>query len=290
MKTDLATQPLTPSTALNTLLNTPNPTDAALVTPTSPALARSTAAALSLAQPSRKPRNGKIARLPKPVRDVVNRMLFHHIPQEQIVAALHELGIKVTQSNLSNWKTHGGYDEWRLAQEHAIQLRLHQDNLLDLLRRYDASELPEVGLQVAATQISQFFLTPEARQLLASNPSEYERRVAMLTRISHQVKALQKSRDDAAKALGPDHDPDRIRSETCDSLERLTDSFTAEIGDSPKDPDIPHRNRLPNANDLFNFTDRANDQDETRSDRFIEFMKALHQKSTPANEKPPSTI
>src|SRR5207253_4376699 len=56
-------------------------------------------------------RNGKIARLPKLERDMVNRMLHNHVPYPRIVAALDELEIKVTERNISNWKTRGGYQE-----------------------------------------------------------------------------------------------------------------------------------------------------------------------------------
>jgi hypothetical protein len=244
--------------SLEALLNRPNPADTALAprsdAPSAPvpdAPSMSVAAAVPGTLARRKPRNGKIARLPKPVRDVVNRMLFNRIPQERIVAALDEIEIHVTQRNISNWKTRGGYREWRLAQEHAIQLHLHQDNLVDLIRRHDGSELPEVGLQAAATQLSQFFLTPAAAQLLASDPKAYDLRVATLARISSQLKALQKYRDDCARNLGYEHDPARIRHETNGELEKLRQNCSSEIGESARDPDIPHRNELPNRDELF---------------------------------------
>ena len=237
-----------------TLQLAPNPADTALATvgrsvPAEPPQ-HSALATLNSALP-KKPRNGKIARLPKPVRDVVNRMLFNHIPQQNIVDALDEIGIQVTQRNISNWKTHGGYHEWRLAQEHALQLRLHQDNLLDHIRRHDASELPELGLQLAATQLSQFFLTPDAQQLLASHPKEYQRRVAMLNSISAQLKGAQKYRDDSAKALGYKQDPARIRHDTVDQLAKLRHDFSADVGEGPEDPILPHRNELPNPSEVF---------------------------------------
>lgn len=290
MKTKLHTHQPIP-TALDALLKAPNPTDTALVradvgplpSPGVGALTPTPLASLPLTQ-AKRPRNGKIARLPKPVRDVVNRMLSLNIPQERIVHAMDELGIQVTQSNISNWKTRGGYREWCLAQEHATRLRLHQDTLVDLLRRHDAPELPEVGLQAAATQLSRFFLTPDALQLLASDPKEYERRVSMLGRISTQLKTLQHSRDGAAKALGPGHDPDRIRAETNGSLARLTNSYTSKIGESAKDPDIPHRNLLPKPADLFSFTDRA--PDDSHKDDFLEFIERWSKR--PSTPKPPS--
>jgi hypothetical protein len=294
MKTETRIDQPTP---LEALFAAPNPADTALVPSRLDPQASVASDPLQLTQPltptaqpavSRKPRNGKIARLPKPVRDVVNRMLFQNISQDRIVAALDELGININQQNISNWKTHGGYREWRLAQEYATQLRLHQDNLVDVLRRHDAPELPEVGLQAAATQLSRFFLSSAAQQLLASDPREYERRVSMLNRISAQLKALQESRDDSAKALGDDHDPDRIRCETNNSLKSLADTFTSTVGDSPKDPNIPHRNTLPNPNELLNFTDRVPDDDTAETASIREFMKALLKKSKAAKLQPPA--
>ena len=194
---------------------------------------------------SKKPRNGKIARLPKGLRDMVNRMLFRNVPQENIAAALDDCGIKVTQRNISNWRTRGGYREWRLAQEHAHRLRVQQDNLVDLVRRHDASDLPEVGLQAAATHLSLFLLTPAAQELLASNPREYERRVTMLARISAQVKALQQYRDDSARKLSSKYDPERVRRDADRELAILQECFTAAIPEGPADELIPHRNELP---------------------------------------------
>jgi len=214
-------------------------------------------------------------------------MLTLNTPQDEIVSALKELGIPVNQQNISNWKTRGGYRDWCLAQEHATRLRIHQDSLIDLLRRHDAPDVPEIGLQAAATQLSTFFLTAEALQLLASDPKEYERRVSMLHRISGQLKTLQQSRDTAAKALGPDHDPDRIRDVTSSSLERLIQSSTAITGESARDPDIPHRNLLPNPAELFDFSDRPRDNDSARKDRFLDLLERCYQRpSTPEPQSP----
>src|SRR4051812_22582372 len=63
-----------------------------------------------------KVRNGKIARLPFLERDIVNRMLRDNIPYDEIVGALNEHGICVTERNVSNWKTRGGYKEWAAEQ------------------------------------------------------------------------------------------------------------------------------------------------------------------------------
>src|SRR3954469_6710148 len=55
--------------------------------------------------PITRTRNGKIARLPKLERDMVNRMLQNNIRPKKIVGALDEVGIRVTTRNISNWKT-----------------------------------------------------------------------------------------------------------------------------------------------------------------------------------------
>lgn len=187
-------------------------------------------------------RNGKIARLPKLQRDIVNRMLLNNIPLKKIAGALAELDITVTERNISNWKTRGGYREWCLAQNHAVQMQLHQDNLTSLLRKENAAELSEVGLQAAATQLSQFFLTPQA-DLLVSDPREYERRLSMLARVNAQLKALQEYRDKCGKSVY--QNPERLRREAQQEYESIRYTYSSQIGDSAKCPDIPHRNFLP---------------------------------------------
>jgi len=115
-------------------------------------------------------RNGKIARLHKLERDMVNRMLHNHVPYSKIVGALEELRIKVTERNVSNWGTRGGYKEWCAEQERQLHLSRLQDNLTDCLRKNDAGQLPEVGLQVAATQLSLMLLQPEAIRYRTNSP------------------------------------------------------------------------------------------------------------------------
>src|SRR6266699_1144085 len=77
-------------------------------------------------EPKRKPRtrHGKIARLPYLERDMVNRMLQNNVPYSNIVGALDEHGIRVTERNVSNWKTRGGYGEWQVEEARAVEARL----------------------------------------------------------------------------------------------------------------------------------------------------------------------
>jgi len=190
-------------------------------------------------------RNGKIARLPKLERDMVNRMLRNNLPHSKIVGALGELGICVTQRNVSNWKTSGGYKEWCAEQERQLQLALMQDSLTDYLRKNDASQLPEVGLQVAATQLSSMLLQPEAVQQLTAEPEKYSKVVEMLCRLSTHIHSLQKDRNEAVKKASIRGTSEHFRREDEKAVEEVRSVFSSKIGEGPRDPDILHRNDLP---------------------------------------------
>jgi len=177
---------------------------------------------------------------------MVNRMLRNNIPHSRIVGALDEHAIIVTERNISNWKTRGGYREWCVEQDRALETRLHQDNLIEHLRTTDATQLSEVGLQLAATQLSQFFLKPDVREQLTAEPEKFSPAINVLCRLTRQLHRLQKYRDDCAKELGSQHNPARIKHETEETLERTRDTYSSFIPENaPIDPEVPHRNFIP---------------------------------------------
>ncbi len=176
---------------------------------------------------------------------MVNRMLRNNLPHSSIVGALDEVGFRVTARNVSNWKTRGGYREWCLQQDNALQVRLFQDNLMDYLRNSDAGKLPEVGLQLASTWVSEFLLKPETRQQLTADPEKFARVISTLCRLSHQLHTFQKYRDDSARELGYKSVPERNRRADEAAIESVRKTFSSKIGNGPNDPDIPHRNYIP---------------------------------------------
>ena len=208
---------------------------------------------------------------------MINRMLRNNIPHSQIVDALTELQFRVTERNISNWKTRGGYRDWCIEQDRALETRLLQDNLLEHLRKNDASQLAEVGLQLAATQLSQFFLRPETREQLTSEPEKFARTIGILCRLARQIHILQKHRDQSAKELGDDHNPARLKHETDETLESIRDTYSAEkIGDSPKEPNISHRNFLPkNGYPAAPPPDPPRDDSEIRMRHFQQMCDAI---------------
>src|SRR6266542_2823215 len=156
-------------------------------------------------------RKGRVASLPKLQRDMVNRMLWNGVPYKNIVEALSECGFTLIERNISNWAT-GGYLEWRLEQEAVLQNRLDQDHLLDFLRRDDAPELPEVGLQAAATRLSQVLLQKLSQ---ADDPEahldNYTKLIDLLCRLNREIATTQKVRDDSRRTLGREYDPVRVK-------------------------------------------------------------------------------
>jgi hypothetical protein len=142
---------------------------------------------------------------------MVNRMLWNGVPYKNIVAPLEESGYTLIERNISSWAT-GGHLEWRLEQEAVLNNRLDQDHLLDFLRRDDAPELPEVGLQAAATRLSQVLVQKLAQ---AADPEahldDYSKLIDLLCRLNREISTTQKQRDDSRRTLGKAHDPVRIK-------------------------------------------------------------------------------
>lgn len=194
--------------------------------------------------PRSRPRNGKIARLPKPHRDMVNRMLANHVGYHRIIDALSELGFQVTHRNISNWKTRGGYKEWSAAQARALQLRNFQDNLTDFLRRHDAAELSEVGLQSAATTVSAILLRPDLLRELMNAPEKYSKLIDLQCRLGRELHTLQKNRDEVSKLVGGN--PERHKRETEKEVENMRESYSYTVlPKSAYDPGVQTRNFIP---------------------------------------------
>jgi hypothetical protein len=66
-------------------------------------------------------RTGKIARLPKTVRDQINQMMLDGVPFAKIIENIGEPGKFLNNDNLTSWKK-GGYRDWLLEMQHAQDL------------------------------------------------------------------------------------------------------------------------------------------------------------------------
>ena len=100
-------------------------------------------------------RNGKIARLPKPTRDMINRMLDDGLPYQVIIDELGEAGQGLNLQNLTNWKQ-GGYLDWVKHREMIARAQAQMEVATDLLREtkdISPGEVYRACSLVAGTQI-----------------------------------------------------------------------------------------------------------------------------------------
>jgi len=235
-------------------------------------------------------RHGRVASLPKLQRDMVNRMLWNGVPYKNIVEALSECGYTLIERNISNWAT-GGYLEWRLEQEAVLQNRLDQDHLLDFLRRDDAPELPEVGLQAAATRLSQVLLQKLSQ---ADDPEahldNYTKLIDLLCRLNREIAGTQKVRDDSRRTLGREYDPVRVKDVDLVNAIEMERSYSNPCSESElaKPAVPPHLPQVPTA--TFLAEQAAEERHEAELFRLKEtnaMMKALLGKSAPPAPTPP---
>ena len=179
-------------------------------------------------------RNGKVAHLPKFERDIVNRMLSDGSTYASIVGALDEIGSAVTARNISSWAL-GGYKDWLADQERAAENRLRQDSIADLIRDDEATQLPEVGLQLAATRLSELLFARGTREASPeADLDKYLRIVSALCRLSREIFALQKYRDDCARSLGRDSNPEIIKRTNEREFESVIKAYGSKHSSSPE--------------------------------------------------------
>ena len=162
-------------------------------------------------------RNGKIARLPKAVREELNRRLSDGEPGKELVAWLNGLpevqsmvaaefgGRAVREQNLSEWKQ-GGYEEW-LRQQEALELVRHLSAEADDLKVASGEPLSDkLGLWLAARY------AVATRKLADENHGELDWQ--RLRELCSDVVALRRGDHSAARLKMEQARLDRERDET----------------------------------------------------------------------------
>jgi hypothetical protein len=102
-----------------------------------------------------KGRNGKIARLPKAVREMINQMLDDNLPHKVIIEELGEAGTGLNAQNLTNWRR-GGYQDHLKQQAQIERSRAQMEFAADLLKDSGpvaAGQVIRACNLVAATQV-----------------------------------------------------------------------------------------------------------------------------------------
>ena len=159
-------------------------------------------------------RTGKIARLPKEIRDVVNLMLQDGAAARVVIEKLE--GIRANggkgvdgelieipnEQNVTNW-IQGGYQDWQLERQRLDDLRFKREMALEIVRQNEGSKIQEAALQLASSQlyevISEFDLT-SLKEMLAEQPAEFSNLVNSLAKLSKSALDYEKYRDAVVKA------------------------------------------------------------------------------------------
>ena len=139
-------------------------------------------------------RNGKIARLPKAVRDKINQMIDDGRTYPQIIKDLGDDAKDLKPNHFSEWRK-GGYQDYLRHQEWRDQLRILRENGADMTELTDGPKFQETLVQIALTEI---FRVLEQRELKPDSLN-YIRLFNALARLNREALGLRKYNDQLAK-------------------------------------------------------------------------------------------
>src|SRR5258706_13125521 len=149
---------------------------------------------------------GKIARLPKQIRDEINAMIRDGLPYSAIISKRKQLVqpelLTISEQNLSNWKN-GHHQRWICEQEWREEMREEFEGALALAAADDQTKLEQIVLKMAAMRLYQFFKHIEPAAFVAvapQKPESFARLFSGLPRITRECFRLQPYRDDHQKA------------------------------------------------------------------------------------------
>ena len=100
---------------------------------------------------SKSRRNGKVARLPLPLREQVNRMLDDGVPYKTIIEKLGDAGNHLNEDNISNWRL-GGHQDYLNTLQLNDRARTQTEAAADVLR--DTGQLGPAKLQQVCQEIA----------------------------------------------------------------------------------------------------------------------------------------
>src|SRR5258705_3955591 len=115
------------------------------------------------------PRNGKIAKLPKELRDELNQMLADGATGSMIIDSLAPRGISLNHENISNWRE-GGFQDWLQHQALRLEMNAESESASGLFAASDdETTFHHVVIRVAVTQIFQSL----RKRKLNDDPANY---------------------------------------------------------------------------------------------------------------------
>jgi hypothetical protein len=129
---------------------------------------------------------GKVARLPKIIRDQLNQMILDGLPYVRIIEAIGEPANGLDVDHIRKWKRYG-YQNWLLELQRNDNLRLAREYAQDVVEQKAGSTLQEAGRTIVADQlykVLQCFDPATFAEALQSKPHLYLRIVNAVARLS----------------------------------------------------------------------------------------------------------
>ena len=146
--------------------------------------------------------NGKIARLPKTVRDQINNWILDGLSYPDIIERLGEQGEELKPGHLCEYKKRG-HQDWLRQREWFEHITAKSEFSKDLLAAPDTTALHEAGLRMAAAQmidqLMRFSAAADAEST-QPDPEQFARLVNALSRLTREALSFQKYHDTTAKA------------------------------------------------------------------------------------------
>ena len=138
-------------------------------------------------------RNGKIARLPKAVREQVNLMLDDGKTYSQIIQWLAANGSPgFSPENIRQWKN-GGFQDWLSHQEELSESEKLRQMAMDVATRHNGGKTQEAALHIGASLVFQTFLKFDPNKLcrrLNRKPEQMTTLINSFTRLSRRSEEL----------------------------------------------------------------------------------------------------
>jgi hypothetical protein len=144
-------------------------------------------------------RTGKIARLPKQLRDQLNGMLRDGRTYKSVIA---ELALEdVNEDNVSLWHK-GGHQDWLKEQDRLEDMQAKREFALEIVRQNEGSQLHQASLQLAASQLyealTDFDIT-SLKVLLQEKPENYAQIVNSLAKLSKGALDIERFKEQVAE-------------------------------------------------------------------------------------------
>jgi len=146
-------------------------------------------------------RNGKIARLPKDLRELINRMLDDGAQYQSIINELDKHrhrwpdGVKAfTDGNLSEWHQ-GGYQDWVHDQETRADLQARREHAQEV---DPGADVPDMVHDVGSLRLYHLLVSTDRDALEAKvrdNPTLYARLLNAYASLSHRSTNLMKYKE-----------------------------------------------------------------------------------------------